>query len=392
MASESDLPSFQSRFEHLLLSPKRLFKILGKRAPWEVAYEQSEQAEARRRFLGIEEIAIDDRALKTLKRSAYLDGLNAELHAHIIFQLEKQISDIRFVAESVLGLKDGTSQLLDQLAGHEITISGLYPHAQKLKYLEDELLRRVKSSEFIRQDPEEKEFVVDSLQSALSYIGVENLKLLIPFHIMKQSLPDTSGEFSSSPTLLNHYALGVANSAMALSRFTQVKAFDAFALGMLSNLGRHAIIKLYLKAFERVHTDMLYEAHKEKQRHKHDQLLSLFPSADYLIALQQEYADGLNVALFKHLNLRKLNILASMTTFADRSKTSRNNLAGMLRQAKRYTEVRMLHEFRCLTIYDAKDELKPMRFPPGSMDVLKSTNIFKLPLNLKRTFINAVDL
>lgn len=48
MTTPSAPISVEEKFENLLISPERVIKMLGKRMPGEISFEQSEQGDARR--------------------------------------------------------------------------------------------------------------------------------------------------------------------------------------------------------------------------------------------------------------------------------------------------------------------------------------------------------
>ncbi len=155
---------------------------------------------------------------------------------------------------------------------------------------------------------------------------------------------------------------------------------DAFTLGMLSNLGRCTIARLYFRLFDSVQRTMLEEAQRNRQRDVHDALLKIRPSANYLIALQNEYADKVSADIFEHMHFKRLAVVAPMRCLASKEEVEAGSLADVLAQARHYAQVRMAYQHRVVD----KKELKPLfvqrNYPSGALEALKEVDIFQLPV------------
>ncbi|MEW9797360.1 HDOD domain-containing protein [Alteromonas sp. CYL-A6] len=380
MSDATPPPGFGERFENVLISPLRVYKMLGKRSPGEVTYEESEQSNARRELLRVEKQAIKSRFALAQSEASYLDTLRSELHYSLFHEIKQQIADSGHVFRHVLTLNDDVTALIDILATRAASVSKLEPHAAALPWLYEELLQVVNSASFRRRDSRGRVIVVESLKTALSFLGIENLQMLLPAMIFKRTLPQITDPYPQIKAKLAQYATGSAVTAMALARFSNVKPYPAFVLGMLSHLGRSALIRLYFKYFDLVQREMLQEAQKNKARERHDALLKLSPSPNYLIALQEEYANNLAAELFEHMVFRRVPLAEPMREYARNDVSARGTSADILRQATCYTQVRMLHQHRFIDKDEAKKQLKMARLPVGATDCLRGMNIFELPL------------
>ena len=73
-------PAFAKRFNYLLLAPELAKAMVGRRAPGEVSYAESEQSFTRRQLLKVEKDAIKSK-LETAKIQAnYVQQINQQLH------------------------------------------------------------------------------------------------------------------------------------------------------------------------------------------------------------------------------------------------------------------------------------------------------------------------
>lgn len=380
MSALMSTPPVGERFDNLIISPIRVYHMLGKRSPGEVTFEESEQSNARRELLRVEKRAIKNKFAQAQSHASFIEAVSSELHSLIVAEIQTIIQSPRNVFTQVLALNDDATALIDTLSTRAASISRLGPHAAALPWMHDELLRTVNTPSFRRKDSRGRVIVVESLKTALSFLGIENLRLLIPSLILKRSMPQVTDPYPQVKRKLHQYSIGTALTARELAAFTGVKPYDAFVLGMLSNLGRCALIKLYFRLFDQVQRRQLLESQRNKQREKHDALLHIKPSTNYLIALQNEYANRLTADLFEHMMFRRLAITEPMRAFSESTECDRDTAPDVLSLAQRYTRIRMLRQHRFIEKEEAKRALRMRSFPTGAVDRLKAIDIFALPM------------
>ncbi len=380
MSASAPPPPVGERFDNLLISPLRVHQMLGKRSPGEVAFEESEQSDARRDLLRVEKVAIKNKAEQAKTHASFLDAVSSELHDLIIAEIQKTIQSPSNIYTRVLALNDDVSGLLDTLSARVPSVAKIEPYAAALPWMFDEFIQTANAPAFRRKDARGRVIVVESLKTALSFLGVENLRLLVPWLVLKRTLPQITDPYPQIKQKLRQYATATAVTARELAQFCEVKPYHAYTLGMLSSLGNCALIRLYFRLFDQVHREQLLDAQLRRQRDKHAALLHIKPSANYLIAAQQEYADRLSADLFEHMLFKRLAIAEPMRRFTTTLSVDRGSAADTLKLARCYTRVRMLHQHRCIEKAEAKDALREAQFPAGAIDVLKARNIFELPL------------
>ncbi len=377
------LPSVGDRFDNLLIAVERVNKMLGKRAPGEVQYVESEQSDARRQLLHVEKVAIKNKVQQAQSQADFIDSISHELHAGVVNAIVKQMENSGDVYTRVLGLNDAATELLDVLATRAASISKLEPLAAAMPWLYDEIIPIVNAPQFRRRDSRGRIIVVESLRTAMSFMGIENLRLLLPTLIFKRTLPQITDPFPQIKHKMWQYAHGTAVSAREFARFYSAKTTPAFMLGMLSQIGRSALVRMYFRTFDQVQRQMLEEAQQKRERDRHDALLNIAPSANYVIALQNEFGDSLTADLFEHMVFKRLPLSQAMRSISNEDDIEEGSYAYLLKQARLYTQVRMLHQHRFIE----KDELRPtldsLNFPFGSLETLKDIDIFQLPLSVE---------
>ena len=183
---------------------------------------------------------------------------------------------------------------------------------------------------------------------------------------------------SSSSTIID--ASSVAMTTKRLGIINDINKNTAYTLGMLSNLGRCAVTRLYFKLFDKIQLHLLKECQKDKEQKRHEALLKITPSANHLIAMQQEFADAVSADIMEWMNLKRLPIASPMRDCANKIPAESGSLCKVLHQARSYTQVRMLHQLKLVEMKDVKPLFVEQKYPQGALEKLKTIDIFTLPL------------
>ncbi len=373
-------PTIDDRFENMIISPERVLEMLGRRKVGEVSFEQSEQGDARRLLLHVEKVAIENKRLQEKTEASYLESVSHHLHEILLGELTEQLNYTDELVQNVLNLPENIGELLDALSVRACSVSKLEPIAATMPWLYDELIVVVNTPQFRRKDSRGRIIVVETLRTALSFLGIENLRTLIPSLILKRAMPQITDPYPLIKQKLTPYATGVAITAKRLAALSDLNKNQAYTLAMLSNLGRCVVTRLYFKLFDKIQLHLLQECQKDKEQKRHEALLKVAPSANHLIALQQEFADAVSADILEWMHLMRLPIAEPMRACADKVPAQSKTLSKTLHQARTYTQIRMLHQLKLVEMKEVKPLFMEQRYPAGALEKLKEIDIFTLPL------------
>ena len=373
-------PTIDDRFENMIISPERVLEMLGRRKVGEVSFEQSEQGDARRLLLHVEKVAIENKRLQEKTEASYLESVSHHLHEILLGELTEQLNYTDELVQNVLNLPENIGELLDALSVRACSVSKLEPIAATMPWLYDELIVVVNTPQFRRKDSRGRIIVVETLRTALSFLGIENLRTLIPSLILKRAMPQITDPYPLIKQKLTPYATGVGITAKRLAALGDLNKNQAYTLAMLSNLGRCVVTRLYFKLFDKIQLHLLQECQKDKEQKRHEALLKVAPSANHLIALQQEFADAVSADILEWMHLMRLPIAEPMRACADTVPAQSKTLSKTLHQARTYTQIRMLHQLKLVEMKEVKPLFMEQRYPAGALEKLKTIDIFTLPL------------
>lgn len=372
----------EDRFDNLLIMPERVQQMYGKRGPADVTYQESEQADARRRLLRVEKVAIQNRVISARQHADLQDEACHLLHAQLLPSLIESSQDTAGLFNQWLQLSDPVTQLIESLSSDNASVSSIERHAASLPWLYDSILPVVNAPQYRRRDSRGRVIVVDTLRTALSFLGIDNLQVLIPTLVLKRALPNTTDPFPRLKHSLSQFSLMTANSARLLAPLTSVPPIQAYMFATLMQLGKCALFKLYFRLFDQTQRTMLEQAQKDRQRELHDALLPQQPSAEFLIALMHEFSEAIAQQLFDHMLFRRLPFNAAVHRILDPSSSTSlgDGLAHNYRLAEAYAKVRMLSMQKLVDANDVRHYLRTFAFPVGAIQTLIKENITQIPL------------
>lgn len=371
------------RHECLMISTAKANALVGKATQGPVSYEESEQGYARRELLNVEKQAIEDKKLREITDESYTDNVRNQFHQVLLQQFDQHIIDTNVLYYDVLGLNDALPKLLDMLAIRASSIARLEPLAAQIPWLFDELLKVVNSPQHRRKDSRGRVIVVETLRTALSFINIDNLKILIPALAFRRTIPQITDPYPQVKSRAWQSALGVALTAHHLADSAGVRENDAYVLGMLQGLGRNAITRLYFKLFEKVQREQLESAQNEKLRDKHNALTKITPSGNFLMALWSDFGDMVAARLIDHMQLQRVFITDAARVLSQPENINGYPMAKLIQQARTYSQFRMLSTHKLIDIGESKVILKHSELPLAEIERLKKLNIQTMPLHMK---------
>ena len=375
--------SIHSRFNHLTLSLGEAQLSMGMTPEGTVAYELTEQSDARRELLRVEKQAIRDKQLNQKSEQNYVNSIRELVHTEMYTRIKQRLVDENLIFNKVLGFDERMSPLLDLLSVKASSISKIEPAAANMPWLYDDLIKTVNMPKYRRTDARGKVVAVESLKVALSFLGIENLKMIVPSLAFRRWIPQITDPYPEIKNRLWEASVGTAMSCKKIAQLSKVDENHAFVLGLFHDVGKIIIVKLFFKLFDEVQREALIEAHNEKKREEHSALTQIQPSGQFLIQLIDELAYPLSARLIKKMQFRRIFIADAMAEYAqNQAVTFMSPMAKVLAQGIAYNRYRTLKHHKMINMDEAKEFLRQFYFPKGALSVLKATDLRHLDIKM----------
>jgi hypothetical protein len=269
-----------------------------------------------RTMLEVEIAAAAKRKESSTSHHKYIAKASAHIHKAIEESISKQRDDIDCLYYEVMGIEDGVPAIFDLLAVRSASVGRLEPLVNDLSWLGRELVSLVNMPQYRKKSSTGMSVKVDTPALALRYLGLENLQWVLPTYAMRHWLPHSTDPFPLMKRKLRELSMSTAVAAKELATINGVKEQHAYTLGMMLDVGKAALTRLYLRTFESVWQDRVIKARDKGHKDLHTALLELGPDPLFLRNLLLEHSASVTHQLIEKMAFRYLPFAAPMEEFA----------------------------------------------------------------------------
>lgn len=383
----SDTPNIievvDNRFYNLLVGLSNAQEAAGVEIEGKVKAEHSEQFNARRSLLHVEKLAKRDMELNKRSELNFIESIRVKLNDAVCERIEERLKDTGDLYYKLVNLDDTLPQVLDTLSVRAASIAKLEPLISEMSWLGGDLLKLVNTPRYRKKDRLGRVVVVENLRMALSFLGMENLKMLIPSKVLRRAIPQITDPYPSFKSKVWEHALGSAVACQCIAKLSKVEPGHAFTLGMFHEMGKLIIAKLYFKVFDEVHREALIEAHDGMKRDEHGALLKIGPTADYFLSLMWEHSLSLSAQMIGMMGMKRVFIANAMEEYARKLPYQKMSpLAQVLVQSNGYSKFFMLRRYKLINNEEAKRYIKAIHMTPATLQSLKTVDITRLNITM----------
>lgn len=390
---------FNGRFEKFLISIDEALIDAGRKTEKQRMIEDSEQHEARRDLLMVEELANKKREIAATSHNAFLLQVEADFHQHLIADLEIEFKNTKEIMEKTLKFDQSLGLLLDVLYTEACSISRLVASIENIPWLEEAIMKFVRQPKYRRVNSSGSPIILKKIRSALSFIGIDSLRSLIPVLVAKHTMPLKS-EFT--PNLVNNmwlYTIGTGNIAKTLAPKYNIRPHFAFNIGLLSNIGRSAVVNIYLRAFDKKLREQIIKARKDNNPNQAKALAKLSPSHKYIITLWKRNASRITSDVIKALNCRWMTIAIGFEDYAKIREVSIAHVdklnvhpfTRLLFLSQGYMQYKMLAKDKLMGKEEAMMYLRNFGISSNDVSLVVPISLTGLELNIAGVLVESKD-
>jgi HD-like signal output (HDOD) protein len=343
-------------------------------------HQNSEQSNRRRELLAVEEEAKKNEIIKAHGESFFTDQVMSKFFAHVTVKINKKFDDKENLYNSILKIEDAAPNIMEILSVRAASINRIIPLVKSLPWLADELINLVNKPQYRKR----ADVQVTDASLALSYIGLDNLKLVMPTFMLKHWLPNSTAPYALMKRKLWNDGLAIAMSSSVLAKKEGMDEFSAFAAGMFSNLGMLAVSRCFLTTYSELHTAELKDAYENKDKKLHDTLVSFDASPELLLEQLVTRSSKISADLVELMRLDRLRITEAIFDLAYTETFEKMcPLAQIVTKAKAYVAYRSLAKDDLISTDEAKLLLTAVGITSPEISILKKSDIDHIKLNFK---------
>jgi hypothetical protein len=374
----------KKRFNDLYLDSKIAQQNMLNEGAAKLSVIEQEQSKTARQLLTVEKQAIRERDLNTRMELNFLDSISEQLNQEVESRLTNELEDIDNIYSKVIGIDSSLPELLDAVSVKAATISKVEPLATELSWLYTDLLKFVNQPKYQRVDSKGKVVLVESLRVGLSFFGLDNLSMVITSLAFKRWLPQITDPYPQIKLRIWEEAIATANSCRQIATVSKVDPNHAFCLGVLQAVGKIAVTRLYFRLFEQVQREALIESEKYKKHDEHKALQKIQPSGEFLTFLIDKYSFDISAKMINKMNMKRVFINNAMQELQQNvAQSELSPLAKVLQQGNAYAKYRILKFHKLIDMQEAREFVRTMQMPKGSLELLKTTDVRALNLSVE---------
>ncbi|NQZ20846.1 MAG: HDOD domain-containing protein [Colwellia sp.] len=342
--------------------------------------QNSEQTNRRRELLAVEEEAKKNKIIKAHGENHFTDQVMSKFFAYVTAEVNKAFDNKENLYNNVLKIEENAPTILEILSVRAASINRITPLAKSLPWLATELVNLVNKPQYRKR----ADVQVSDASLALSYIGLDNLKLVIPTFMLKHWLPNSTAPYALMKRKLWNDSLAIAMSSSVLAKEAGLDEFTAFSAGMFSNLGLLAVSRCFLSTYSELHQKELKKAYENKDKKLHDTLVKFDASPELLLEQIINRSSKISADLVELMRFDRLRVTEAIFDIAyTEDLTKMCALAQVITKAKAYVAFRSLAKEELISSDEAKLLLTAASITPQEISLLKKSDIDHIKLNFK---------
>jgi HD-like signal output (HDOD) protein len=343
-----------------------------------VNHQGSEQENRRRELLSVEVEAQQEKIIADHGEEHFRKQTMQTFFAQVRTQINSDFDNKEHLYHHVLEIEDACPAILDILSARAASVNQIKDLAASLPWLVTDLVRLVNKPQYRKR----ADVQVTDAKLALSYIGLDNLKLVMPTFTLKHWLPTSTAPYGLMKRKLWNDSLSIALAASVLAKEQGLDEFTAFTTGMLSNIGRLAVTRCYLTTFSEMYKVEVRKAFESKDKRLHNILSKIEANEELLLEQLTMRSAQLSADLIEQMNFKRLGITEPVFDLAYAESIEKMHpIAQIVVKAKAFVAFRALAKEELINADESKTLLSSVKLTPAEITLLKKSDIDHIKLN-----------
>ncbi|TWX65161.1 HDOD domain-containing protein [Colwellia sp. C1TZA3] len=340
-------------------------------------HQDSEQFNRRRELLAVEEEANKKKIIQAHGQEHFKTQVKTQFFKRVNAQVDKEFNNKENLYMNVLKIEDAAPSIMEILAVKAASINRITPLAKSLPWLCSELINLVNKPQYRKRS----DIQVTEPHLALSYVGLGNLKLVMPVFMLKHWLPAYTTPYPLMKRKLWNDSLSVALAAQLLAKEQGLDEFTAFTAGMLSNLGLLAVTRGFLNTYSELYNKELRTAYDDKDKKLHDVLVTLDVAPELLLEQLLQRSSKVAADMVELMRFDRLQITEPLFDLAYAVDIDHMcPIAKLVTKARAYVTFRNLAKEDLISTDEAKILLTAGQLTKNDIALLKKSDIDHIKL------------
>lgn len=343
-----------------------------------VTGQGSEQENRRRELLSVEIEAQQNKIIAQHGEEHFRKQVEQIFFDGVRTKINSDFDNKEHLYHHILGIEEACPQILDTLSTRAASVNQIKDLATSLSWLSVDLVNLVNKPQYRKR----ADVQVTDAKLALSYIGLDNLKLVMPTFTLKHWLPNSTAPYGLMKRKLWNDSLSIGLAAKTLAQHHELNEFAAFTTGMLSNIGRLAVTRCYLTTFSDMYKEEVRDAFEKKDKRLHTVLTQIEANEYILLEQLLMRSSQLSADLIEKMNFKRLAITEPVFDLAYADTIEKMHpIAQLVAKAKAYVAFRSLTKDGLIDEEESKLLLNTVNLKADEIALLKKSDIDHIKLS-----------
>jgi HD-like signal output (HDOD) protein len=343
-----------------------------------VNHQGSEQKNRRRELLSVEVQAEQEKIIAEHGEEHFRKQTEQSFFNRVRTKINSDFDNKEHLYHHILGIDDACPAILDILSARAASVNQIKNLAASLPWLATDLINLVNKPQYRKR----ADVQVTDAKLALSYIGLDNLKLVMPTFTLKHWLPKSTAPYGLMKRKLWNDSLSIALASRVLAKAQGLDEFTAFTTAMLSNIGRLAVTRCYLTTFSDIYKKEVREAFESKDKRLHNVLTKIEASEELLLEQLVMRGAQLSADLIEKMQFKRLAITEPIFDLAYAESIEKMHpVAQIIAKTKAYVAFRVLMKEGLIDSDESKILFNAVNLTPAEITLLKKSDIDHIKLN-----------
>jgi len=343
-----------------------------------VNHQGSEQKNRRRELLSVEVQAEQEKIIAEHGEEHFRKQTEQSFFNRVRTKINSDFDNKEHLYHHILGIDDACPAILDILSARAASVNQIKNLAASLPWLATDLINLVNKPQYRKR----ADVQVTDAKLALSYIGLDNLKLVMPTFTLKHWLPKSTAPYGLMKRKLWNDSLSIALASRVLAKAQGLDEFTAFTTAMLSNIGRLAVTRCYLTTFSDIYKKEVREAFESKDKRLHNILTKIEVSEELLLEQLVMRGAQLSADLIEKMQFKRLAITEPIFDLAYAESIEKMHpVAQIIAKTKAYVAFRVLIKEGLIDSEESKILFNAVNLTPAEITLLKKSDIDHIKLN-----------
>lgn len=336
-----------------------------------------ELSNRRRELLAVEEEANKNKIIEEHGQTHFKTQMMAQFFARVTKQVNKEFDNKENLYNNILDIENEAASIMEILSLKAASIKRIVPLVESLPWLATELINLVNKPQYRKN----ADIQVTDASLALSYIGLDNLKLVMPTFILKHWLPKSTNPYPLIKRKLWNDSLSIALASSVLAEDEGLDTFTAFTAGMLSNIGFLAVTRCFLNTYNSLYKKELRSAYENRDKKLHDIMVEFDSSPNLLLEQLISRSSKIAADMVELMRFDRLQITEAMFDLAYATEIKKMcPIAQIVLKAKAYITFRSLSSEKLIDEDEAQKLLSFVNLTQDNLTLLKKRDIDHIKL------------